>query len=76
MKKYLLCIVQRGIQVWKCFLFVCEFNIQSLKEVNQDQFTSENNLKKPWRKSDITLKSIEDIRDKYLAEYSLHRKTD
>ena len=32
-----------------------------------------------WRNRDekvTALKSIEDIKDKYLAEYSLHRKTD
>lgn len=58
------------------FCLFVNSTFQSLKEVDQDQFTSENNLKKLWRKSDIALKSIDDIKDKYLAEYSLHRKTD
>ena len=58
------------------FCLFANSTFQSLREVDQDQFTSENNLKKLWRKSDIALKSIEDIKDKYLAEYSLHGKTD
>lgn len=34
------------------FCLFANSTFQSLKEVDQDQFTSENNLKKPWRKSD------------------------